>query len=69
MSTIDSPCDDFYSNQRLSNRKRLKTKTFENDFLNNEEQLMLNQVDENYVQTRSELIAVKSFTLFYQFLM
>lgn len=69
MSTIDSPCDDFYSNQRLSNRKRLKTKTYENDFLNNEEQLMLNQVDENYVQTRSELIAVKSFTLFYQFLM
>jgi len=69
MSIIDSPCDDFYSNQRLSNRKRLKTKTYENDFLNNEEQLMLNQVDENYVQTRSELIAVKSFTLFYQFLM
>jgi hypothetical protein len=46
MSITDSPCDDFYSNQRLSNRKRLKTKTYENDFLNNEEQLMLNQVDE-----------------------
>ena len=44
MSMTDSPCDDFYSNQRISNRKRLKTKTYENESLNNEEQLMLNQV-------------------------
>lgn len=49
MSMTDSPCDDFYSNQRISNRKRLKTKTYENDSLNNEEQLMLNQVDDKQI--------------------
>jgi len=46
MSLTESPCDDFYSNQRLSNRKRSKTKSYENDTLNNEEQLMLNQVND-----------------------
>lgn len=35
--------DDDVISKRL-NRKRLKVKTYDNDFIDNEEQLMLNQV-------------------------
>ena len=36
--------DDDVISKRLSNRKRLKAKTYDSEFIDNEEQLMLNQV-------------------------
>jgi len=36
--------DDDVISKRLSNRKRLKAKTYDSEFIDNEEQRMLNQV-------------------------
>ena len=36
--------DDVLS-KRISNRKRLKAKTYDSEFIDNKEQIMLNQVD------------------------
>lgn len=42
--------DDDVISKRLPNRKRLKAKTYDSEFIDNEEQLMLNQVKKYLVR-------------------